>query len=213
MTALLFRIGACGRRLGSGPQAGAGSLDDARSFAGEAAQVIELRPADHPATHYFDHGDPRRIKRKDAFNSLAVGDLAQGEVRVDAGVLAGDANSFEGLDALALAFDHPDHDPHRIARLEFRHRPIGDELFDLLALDLLKKIHHSTSRSLSPARGPGPPPPPDPPMIARHQHLRHRAPLPQLGPRILGILEQALREALLGERLEAPANPGPKPPT
>src|SRR6267378_2199629 len=136
----------------AGAAAAAGSLDDARPFAGEAAQVIELRPADHPATHYFDRGDPRRIERKDAFNSLAVGDLAQGEVRVDAGVLAGNANSFEGLDALALAFDHPDHDAHRITRLEFRHRPVGGELFDLLALDLLKKIHHTTSRSLSPAR-------------------------------------------------------------
>ena len=40
-------------------------------------------------------------------------------------------------------------------------------------------------------------------MIARHQHLRHRAPLPQLRASILRIFEQTLGETLLGQRLGA----------
>ena len=40
-------------------------------------------------------------------------------------------------------------------------------------------------------------------MVARHQYLRHRAPLPELRPRILGMLEEALGKTLLGERLGA----------
>src|SRR5260370_389451 len=103
----LFWIGACRRRLGSGAQAGAGALDDARPFAGEAAQIIELRPADHPATHHFDRGDPRRIERKDAFNALAVGDLPQRQVRVHAAVLPANANPSAALSPPALASTHP----------------------------------------------------------------------------------------------------------
>ena len=40
-------------------------------------------------------------------------------------------------------------------------------------------------------------------MVARYEHLRYRAPLPQLGAGILRILEQALCEALLSQRLTA----------
>src|SRR5437762_230122 len=46
-------------------------------------------------------------------------------------------------------------------------------------------------------------PSPDASMIARHEHLRHGAPLPPLGASILRIFEQALRETFLGERLGA----------
>src|SRR5439155_21091053 len=109
---------------------------------------IQLRPPYHAAASHLDRRDPRRIKRKETLYPLAVGDLAQGKVRVDPAVLARDANPFEGLGALALALDHPDHDPHRVTRLELRNGPVGGELFDLLALDLLKKVHRSTSRSL-----------------------------------------------------------------
>src|SRR5262249_18735913 len=112
------------RRLGCRSRARPGALGDACRLTRETAQIIELCPAHHPATHYFNGSNPRRVERKDAFNSLAVRDLAQGKVRVDAGVLAGDAHPFKGLDALALALDYSDHDPHRITRLEFRHRSV-----------------------------------------------------------------------------------------
>src|SRR5438270_3329865 len=148
----LLRLGARRCRPGGRPRARAGALGDARPLTGAAAQIIELGPPDYAAAHHFDRRDPRRIEREDALHALAVGNLAQGKVRVDAGVFARDANAFEGLDALALALHDPEHHAHRISRLEFRHRPVGGELFDLLAFDLLKKIHPSTSRSISPAR-------------------------------------------------------------
>ncbi len=37
----------------------------------------------------------RREQREDALDAFAVGDLAQGEGRVHAGILAGDADAFE----------------------------------------------------------------------------------------------------------------------
>src|SRR6266853_1979593 len=49
----------------------------------------------------------------------------------------------------------------------------------------------------------GPAPSPDASMIARHEHFRDRAPLPQLGASILRIFEQVLGETLLGQRLGA----------
>src|SRR5215472_9515621 len=133
--------------FGLGAQTRTRALGDARALAGATAQIIQLGAAHHPAAHHLDRGDARGIERKDALHPLAVGDLAQGEVRVDAGVLARDAYPFEGLDALALALDDPDHDPDRVAGLKFRHGPGRGELFDLLALDLLQQIHRSTPRS------------------------------------------------------------------
>src|SRR5579871_5522209 len=133
------------RRFGIAPSRVAAALVDARGFAGAAAQVVELGPPHRTAPHHLDRGDARRVERKDALDPFAVGDLAQGEVRVDPGVLAGDANAFEGLDALALALDDADADAHRIARLERRDRPRRGELGGLLGLELLQKIHHVTS--------------------------------------------------------------------
>src|SRR6516162_10094748 len=133
-----------------GPGSRARALSDARPLAGAPAQIIELGPPNHAAAHHLDRRDPRRIERKDPLHPLAIGDFAQGEVGVDPGVLAGDANPFEGLNPLALAFDHTEADPYRIPRLKDRYGPVGGEPLDLLALDLLKKIHRSTSRS--PAR-------------------------------------------------------------
>src|SRR5262249_32156117 len=121
-------------------------------LASAAAQIIELCAPHHAAPHHLDRGDPRRIERKDAFYPFAVGDLAQGEIRVYAGVLTADAYPFEDLDALALALDHFDADPHCVARLKSRYRPVGGEPFDLLLLELLKKVHRFTSRSLSSSR-------------------------------------------------------------
>ena len=84
------------------------------------------------------------MQRKHALHALAIGDLAQRKARIDASILAADAHTFKGLDALALTLDDAQTDPHRIAGLEFRHRAGGQELFDLLAFQLLKKVHLST---------------------------------------------------------------------
>src|SRR5262249_31954511 len=104
--------------FGLAAQAVARAFGDARRLAGAAAQVIELGPPHRAAPHHVDRGDPRRIEREDALDPFAVGNLAQGEVRVEPGILAGDAHPLEGLDALALAFDDLDADAHGVARLE-----------------------------------------------------------------------------------------------
>src|SRR5258706_5643305 len=109
-----------------------------------AAKLIELAPPHRAAAHDLDRADPRRIEREDALDPLAVGDLAQCEIRVDPGILAGDAHPLESLDALALAFDDADADPHRIAGLERRHRPLAGQFPDLPGFELLQQIHRST---------------------------------------------------------------------
>src|SRR5258708_29471287 len=131
----------------------AAALGDARLFAPEAAQIIKFGAPYRAAAHNLDRADPRRVEWEDAFHPFAIGDLAQGEVRIDPGVLAGDAHPLEGLDAFALAFDDADADLDRVARLEGRDRPVGRELGDLLGFELLQQIHHSTSCLLQPAAG------------------------------------------------------------
>src|SRR5580700_1989294 len=80
-----LRVGfGCGLAL----QLVARALGDPRRPAGAAAQVIELGALDRAAPDHLDRGDARRVKREDALDPLAVGDLAQREVRVDPGVLA-----------------------------------------------------------------------------------------------------------------------------
>src|SRR5580704_12640368 len=114
------------------------ALGDARRLAGEAAQVIELRPPDRAASHDLYQGDARRIEREDALDPLAIGNLPQREVRVEPGILAGDTHALERLDTLALAFDDLDADAHRVAGLETRHRPCRDKLGLLLGLESLQ---------------------------------------------------------------------------
>src|SRR5689334_17886379 len=72
-------------RLGRGRLAAA--LGDARRLAGAAAQVIELGPPHPAAAHHLDGAEARRVKREDALDALAVGDLAQREARIEPGVL------------------------------------------------------------------------------------------------------------------------------
>src|ERR1700682_988945 len=86
------------------------ALGDARLFAPETAQIIKFGAPYRAAAHDLDRADPRRVEREDAFHPFAVGDLAQGEVRVDPGILAGDAHPFKGLDALPLVYDDADPD-------------------------------------------------------------------------------------------------------
>src|SRR6266540_152842 len=210
------------------------ALGDARRLAPAAAQVIQLRAPHRAAAHHLDRADARRVERKDALDPLAVGDLAQGEVRVDPGVLAGDAHPLKGLDPLALAFDDPDADLDRVAWLERRDGPIGRELGDLLGFELLQQIHWSTSCLLSltassirlacavapPQIGPafpgqtlrlGPSPAADPSVIARHQYLGHCPALPDLRPGVVRVFEQPLGKTLLRQRLGATHDPGQQP--
>src|SRR5262245_18052663 len=74
-------------------------LRDARGFAAAAAQVIELGAADLAAADDFDGVDHGRIERKNALHALAVGNLAHGEILVEAGAGAADAHALITLDA------------------------------------------------------------------------------------------------------------------
>jgi hypothetical protein len=48
-------------------------------------------------------------------------------------------------------------------------------------------------------------------MIARHQRVGNRAFLPNLRARVMGVFEQPLGEAFLGERLGVADHPGKQP--
>ena len=59
-------------------------LGDAGRLAAQAAQVIELGAADLAAAHDLDRVDHRRVEREHALDALAVGNLADREVLVEA---------------------------------------------------------------------------------------------------------------------------------
>src|SRR5262245_30854161 len=116
-------------------------LADARSLAAATAQVIELGAAHLAAAHELDRVDHGRIERKDALHAFAIGNLAHGEILVEARARAADANALISLDAGAVALDHFDVDEDRVARREIRDFLAGGKLRDLLFLELVNQIH------------------------------------------------------------------------
>src|SRR5262245_48661320 len=116
-------------------------LADARGLAAATAQVIELGAAHLAAAHDLDRVDHGRIERKDALHTLAVGNLAHGEILVEARARAADANALIGLDAGALALDHLDVDEDGVARREIRDLLARGKLGNLLFLELVNQIH------------------------------------------------------------------------
>src|SRR5665213_2794030 len=127
------------------------ALVDAGRLAGQAAQEIELGTAHGAAAHHLDLGDARRIEREDALDTLAVGDLAQREVGIDARILARNAYAFEGLDAFALALDHLDANLERVAGPEFRYGAAGEKLLHAFLVEHLHHVHDSLLVPVSPA--------------------------------------------------------------
>src|SRR5258706_7878307 len=120
-------------------------LDDAGRLAAQVAQVIQFRAAHLAAAHHLDRIDHRRHHRKDAFHAFAVGNLAHGKTLVEPGAGAADANTFIGLHARAIAFDHLDVDDHGVARSEFRNFLAGGQLVELLFFELLNEVHRKIS--------------------------------------------------------------------
>ena len=78
---------------------------------------------------------------KHALDALAIGDLAHGEILVDAAAGAADAHALIGLHAGALALDHLDVDADRIAGTEFRNFALLGQRRGLLLLELLDDVH------------------------------------------------------------------------
>src|SRR5215207_4819261 len=129
-----------------------GALGDARLFAPQPAQIVELGAADLAATHDLDRVDHRRMEREHPLDSFAIGDLADREVLVETTPGAADADAFIGLHARTLTFDHLDVHGHGVARPEIRNGPAGGEFLHLLGFELLDDIHNVFSVRL-PAAG------------------------------------------------------------
>src|SRR5690606_144419 len=138
-----------------GPTASVGFLlellGDARGFAGQIAQVVQLRLAHVAATLQGDAFDLVAVRLEGTLNTNAVGDLAHGEGRTQTAVALADDHAFEGLQTLTVAFldAYLYHDG--IAGAEFRHIGLHLCLFDFLD-DLVAAAHvvllRSTNREL-----------------------------------------------------------------
>src|SRR5690606_6068953 len=79
-------------------------LGDARSFAGQIAQVVQLRLAHVAATLQRDAFDLVTVRLEGTLNAHAVGDLAHGEGRTQTAVALADIHTLEGMQTLADAF-------------------------------------------------------------------------------------------------------------
>src|SRR5215510_15873547 len=88
------------------------ALDNTRRLAAASAQIIEFGAAHLAAAHDLDRVDHRRIEREHALDALAIRDLANREVLVEAGTSEADADALVGLDAALLALHHLDVDEH-----------------------------------------------------------------------------------------------------
>jgi len=93
---------------------------DSGSFATKFADVIQLGAPDAACADDFNFVDDLRMHRKDAFNAVSERDFANGESRSHAAVLEADADAFEHLDALFVAFLDLYVNFDGIARLERR---------------------------------------------------------------------------------------------
>ena len=145
--------------LGDQLALGLGVLGDAARLAAQVAQVIELGAAHDALADDLDLPDARAVEREHALDAFAEADLAHRERGVHAGVLAGDAEAFIDLQALAVAFLHLDVHAQRVAGLEARHRPLGLHLVDRRLADRVENVHRihpfvTSLRSLRSAGGP-----------------------------------------------------------
>src|SRR6185436_14598062 len=79
-------------------------LFDARGFAAEIPEVVELCTTDPAMAFDLDLIDRRRIQREHALDSDAAGDFTNGEHLPRAAALARNDHTLEHLDALFVAF-------------------------------------------------------------------------------------------------------------
>src|SRR5262249_24118224 len=125
----------------AGPQlAHAGALADL------LAQVVELGAVDVADLRDLDLVDLRRVQRERALHPHTERLVAHGEGLVHPGALLLEHDPLEDLDALPLALDHLEVDPHRVAGLEPRH------LAQLPALELIDEVAHRKEGPRGPTR-------------------------------------------------------------
>ncbi|EGE57286.1 hypothetical protein RHECNPAF_4460058 [Rhizobium etli CNPAF512] len=121
--------------------ADAGVFNDTGRLAATVAEVIELGATDLTAADDVDAFDQRRVDREYALDTFAVGDLANGEVFLQAAAGAGDADAFIGLNAGTVAFRDLHVDADGVARGEFGEGALGFDLGGLFGLELLNDVH------------------------------------------------------------------------
>src|SRR6202158_2825492 len=181
---------------------------DARGFAGEIAQVVQLRASHTAAALDRDLGDARSVDREGALHTLAVRYLAHRKRRVEAAIAARDDHAFIGLNALAIAFDPLDLHHDRIAGLERRYlagHALGFECLDNVHRRLLKSRPRSRAAAakIPPIR-----------PCARHRAAPGRstpAVAARGGPRSALLASAGPRRDRRRSAPPAPAGPGTRP--
>ena len=97
--------------------------------------------ANRAAADHFDTIDGRREEREHALDAFAEADLADGEVGVEAGARAGNANAFIGLHALTIAFLDLPIDADGVARIEGRDGLALGDAGDFFLFERLDQVH------------------------------------------------------------------------
>ena len=85
------------RRLLSGSLPVGGRFLDLCSFALQAAQIVQLRPADLTLAHHLNAVHTGRMQRERTLYADAIGHAADGEGFAGTAVTAGDDGTFESL--------------------------------------------------------------------------------------------------------------------
>src|SRR5438105_6738646 len=115
-------------------------LFDARGFAAEISEVVELCASDPAMAFNLDLIDGRRVEGKHPLHAHAAGNLAHGEHLPGAAALARDHQALEDLDALFVAFFDLDVDPDRVAGGE-----VGDVGARFARLDQFHDFRHGSN--------------------------------------------------------------------
>jgi hypothetical protein len=93
---------------------------DTGTFTAQAAQIVQLRPADFTAPYYFDLVNSGRINQKSSFHANPVrGNPANGEALVDIATATAHDHAFKYLDTLFGTFHDSYADPYSITNPEF----------------------------------------------------------------------------------------------
>ena len=97
------------------------SFADARRLTSEMSEIVQLRATDSTAANNCDRSDHRAVHGKNSLDTDAARDLSYSEGLANAAATAGDANSFECLEALFVTFFDADTDPQRITGAKAGH--------------------------------------------------------------------------------------------
>src|SRR5205085_8549243 len=113
---------------------------DARGFAAEIPEVVELCASDPAMAFNLDLVDGRRVEGEHPLHAHAAGNLAHGEHLPGAAAAARDHQALEDLNALFLAFFDLHVDPDRVAGGE-----VGDVGARLARLDQFHDFRHGSN--------------------------------------------------------------------